>query len=169
MLLFLGDSLTEYGNWSELFPGRDIKNRGIAGDTTGGVLHRLDGITALSPDKIFLMIGINDLLMGRTPKRILENYKDILSVLKRELPRGEVYVQSLLPVESMEGVSDGILEVNDGLKALAAEFGYTYIDLFTPFSDPTVGINPDYTDDGLHLTPEGYAAWKREIKEYVKG
>ena len=68
--LFLGDSLTEYGNWRELFPGLDIKNRGIAGDTTDGVLHRLDGITALSPDKIFLMIGINDLLMGRSVKRI---------------------------------------------------------------------------------------------------
>lgn len=166
-IFFLGDSLTEYGNWRELFPGLDIRNRGIAGDTTDGVLHRLDGITALSPDKIFLMIGINDLLMGRTVKRILANYKEILSVLKRELPRTEVFVQSLLPVESMEGVSDGILEVNAGLKRFAVEYGCTYIDIFTPFSDPTVGINPDYTDDGLHLTPEGYAAWKREIKEYI--
>jgi len=166
-ILFLGDSLTEYGNWRELFPGLDIRNRGIAGDTTDGVLHRLDGITALNPDKIFLMIGINDLLMGRTPKRILANYKEILSVLKRELPRAEVYVQSLLPVEKMENVSDGIIDLNGGLKRLADENGCNYINLFTPFSDPTVGINPDYTDDGLHLTPEGYAAWKREIREYL--
>ena len=167
MLLFLGDSLTEYGNWRELFPGLDIRNRGIAGDTTDGVLHRLDGIIALSPDKIFLMIGINDLLMGRTTKRILANYKEILSVLKRELPRTEVFVQSLLPVEKMENVSDGIIELNGVLKRLAEENGITFIDLFTPFSDPAVGINPDYTDDGLHLTPEGYAAWKKAIKDFI--
>ncbi len=167
MLLFLGDSLTEYANWRELFPGHETRNMGIAGDTTDGVLQRLDGIAALSPDKIFLMIGINDLFMGRTPKRILDNYKEILAVLKRELPRAEVYVQSLLPVESMEGVSEGLLDVNAGLKALAGEYGCTYIDLFTPFSDLTVGINPDYTYDGVHLTPEGYAAWKRAIRDFI--
>src|SRR5271165_261445 len=42
-IVMLGDSLTEGGPWLELTGCPSIVNRGIGGDTTKGVLGRLDG------------------------------------------------------------------------------------------------------------------------------
>ena len=56
-LVFLGDSITDDGNWDKLFPNLSAENRGIGGDSTLGLLNRLDQIIALQPSQIFLMIG----------------------------------------------------------------------------------------------------------------
>ncbi len=58
-VLFIGDSLTEWFKLEKYFPDVDIINEGIAGDTTYGVLERLDKVIDISVDMIFLMIGIN--------------------------------------------------------------------------------------------------------------
>jgi lysophospholipase L1-like esterase len=61
-IVFLGDSITDFFRVNEFFPGVYVINRGISGDTTDGVLNRLaESVYELSPSKIFLMIGTNDL------------------------------------------------------------------------------------------------------------
>src|SRR5262249_1762037 len=64
--VMLGDSNTEWVDWHELFPGVQFLNRGIAGDTSAGVLNRLDEVIGRHPKVVFLMIGIND-LQARLP------------------------------------------------------------------------------------------------------
>ena len=59
-ILFIGDSLTEWFNLKMYFPEASIINEGIAGDTTYGLLERLEAILDVTADKIFLLIGIND-------------------------------------------------------------------------------------------------------------
>src|SRR5207244_10058498 len=56
-VVMLGDSITEGMDWRELFPDVRILNRGIAGDTSAGVLNRLDEVIARHPKMVFLMIG----------------------------------------------------------------------------------------------------------------
>src|SRR3954464_460041 len=46
-VVMIGDSLTDGGEWAELFPQQDIVNRGIDSDTTHGVLARLDTLLKL--------------------------------------------------------------------------------------------------------------------------
>jgi lysophospholipase L1-like esterase len=82
-IIFLGDSLSDYCEWSELFPNQRIKNRGIAGDTTNGILNRIDEVIASKPQKLFLLIGINDLERGRRIADIVKNYRLILETLKK--------------------------------------------------------------------------------------
>ena len=60
-IIMLGNSITDGCEWSELFQNSNIKNRGISGDITEGVLYRLDEVTRSKPAKVFLLIGINDL------------------------------------------------------------------------------------------------------------
>src|SRR3954451_1058356 len=43
-VVMLGDSITEGIDWHELFPHVRILNRGIGGDTSAGVLNRLDEV-----------------------------------------------------------------------------------------------------------------------------
>jgi hypothetical protein len=82
-IIFLGDSLSDSCEWSELFPNQRIKNRGIAGDTTNGILNRIDEVIASKPQKLFLLIGINDLERGRRIADIVKNYRLILETLKK--------------------------------------------------------------------------------------
>ena len=52
-IVFLGNSLTDQGNWEEWFPDFKVHNRGISGDMTGGVYRRLDPIISGRPQKVF--------------------------------------------------------------------------------------------------------------------
>ena len=54
------------GSWSEIFQNPNIKNRGISGDVTEGILYRINEITESQPLQVFLMIGTNDLAQGLT-------------------------------------------------------------------------------------------------------
>jgi len=101
--LFLGDSITDGGEWCELFGDARLKNRGISGDVTWGVLDRLSEVTAGKPVKIFLMIGVNDLARGKTVEEIIANYETIVERIRRETPQTQLYIQSVLPVNPVFG------------------------------------------------------------------
>ena len=60
-IIFLGNSITAGGEWSELLNNPNIINRGIPGDHCDGMRERLDEVLRHRPSKIFLMAGINDL------------------------------------------------------------------------------------------------------------
>ena len=97
-IIFVGNSITEGGNWSELFPGKNILNRGIGGDISEGVLKRLDEIIRHQPSKLFICIGTNDLAKGVEQAIIIQNYRTILQTVKAQSPATKIYVQSVLPV-----------------------------------------------------------------------
>ena len=73
-IIFLGNSITDGAEWSELFNGRRMKNRGISGDVTAGILHRLEEIANGRPAKIFLLIGTNDLARGATADSVVKTF-----------------------------------------------------------------------------------------------
>ena len=57
---------------------------------------------------------------------------------------------------------------------LAKQYGFTFVDLYTPLFDETSGeIYADYTTDGAHLTPQGYHVFTETltpaIDEALKG
>lgn len=173
-VVFLGDSITYGGEWSALFPDSPVENRGIGGDSSSGVLKRLHQITALKPSQVFLMIGTNDLCYGRSIPRIIDNYRRILSQLQNELPRTQVYVQSVLPFNDQLFPSRGlrtnnqIAKLNKEIEKLAGQFGYPYINLVPSFIGNDGRLQAQYTSDGLHLSEAGYLIWRDNIKSLVK-
>ncbi|MBO1911150.1 hypothetical protein J4G37_40970, partial [Microvirga sp. 3-52] len=138
-VIFLGDSLTDFNDWAESFPELNVGNQGIADDTTSGVLYRLKETTNLKPSKLFILIGINDLINGVSRDVILKNYASILEEISKDTPNTEVYIQSLLPTNpdlTYKNIDkDDILWLNDNIKKLATDNGYTYIDLYSLFVD----------------------------------
>jgi len=168
-IIFLGDSLIERCEWSEILENPNIKNRGIAGDNLYGMIKRLDKITTTRPKKIFLMIGINDIISNQPLKEIVRKYRLALANIKQSSPKTEVYIQSVLPVNSRftQPVNNNLIfRLNQELQALAEEFNYQYIDLYSFFTiDNELAYR--YTNDGIHLNGEGYVVWKDIIKNYV--
>ena len=98
-IIFLGNSITDNCEWAELFGNPRVKNRGIGGDDTDGVLERLNEVTTSDPSKIFILIGTNDLAYGKTATHVLENIVIMLDRIKSDSPETKVYLQSILPVD----------------------------------------------------------------------
>jgi lysophospholipase L1-like esterase len=166
-IVFLGDSITEGGPWEELFPDLRVRNRGIGGDTSEGVLRRLEQISRATPAKVFLLIGTNDLFRGDAEDEIVENITEILDRLKQETPDTEVYLQSVLP--RAPSYRAAIEALNARLSEVALERGSAWVDLYPAFLDPeTGGIRAELSNDELHLLGPGYALWKEQIAVQVR-
>ncbi|HLI94177.1 MAG TPA: family 20 glycosylhydrolase [Puia sp.] len=166
-ILFLGNSITDGAEWSELFNDARIRNRGISGDITAGVLHRLAYLAGGTPEKVFLLIGINDLSRGTSPDSVVKNILLIADYLHEQTPATHLYVQSLLPVNDGFGkfgthTNKGrdILVVNRSLQNDAESHHYSFVDLYSSFCDSAGKLRSAFTNDGLHLTGEGYLLWK---------
>lgn len=171
-ILFLGNSITERGEWHELLPGRKVANRGIGGDNTFGVLARLDGVIKQRPKKLFLLIGINDIGRGLPTEVILNNYRRILVKLTQGLTKTTIIVQSVLPMNEsklaydyLKNKADKVKVVNEGIVKLASEFNLTYLNLHELFADETGALKAAYTKDGIHLLPAAYVDWVAWLKK----
>jgi GDSL-like Lipase/Acylhydrolase family len=163
-VIMLGDSITELGIWTELFPTDSILNRGIWGDTTDGVLHRLNEITARQPKRVFLMIGINDLFRGIPPKIVEQNIQSIASTLSKSGIKP--IVQSILFIADNAELNARIQAVDDALSEWCANSGIIYIDLNLILA-PEGKLLPRYTWDGLHLNGDAYLQWRDAIMPQV--
>lgn len=175
-IIFLGNSITNGGEWAELLGNPHAKNRGISGDTTQGVLDRLSTITKGKPSKIFLLIGTNDFAHGKSMDEIAKNVEKIVERVKRESPATKLYVQSVFPVNPKFNKFSGHMDrkkdipaLNAKIKAVAARHGVTYIDVYKSLVIPSTDVmNPEYTNDGLHLLGKGYLKWVEVLKPYLK-
>ena len=166
-IVFIGDSITDGGCWDELFPGLNVKNRGINADDTVGVLARLDDIICCKPAALFILIGTNDLNWWayRHDKEILDNYHEILRRCKESTPETKVFVESILP--RARRYANHIRTLNLHLEKMAEEFGYTFINLFPYFADETGALKAEYNNDHLHLMSSGYEQWVKILTPYL--
>ena len=174
-IIFLGNSITDGAEWSELFANKNIKNRGISGDTTWGVYDRLNTILNGNPKKIFLLIGINDIGRGRDDQYVLAGIERIVKRIRKESPKTQLYVQSILPVNPVYGKFSGhtsqwqrIPGLNEKIRQIASEAGATFIDLYSSFKDEEGKMQKNLTNDGLHLLGDGYELWKTIVTPYLK-
>ncbi|NJM19943.1 MAG: G-D-S-L family lipolytic protein [Richelia sp. RM2_1_2] len=171
-IVFLGDSLTDEGEWFELLGNPQIKNRGISGDTTARILNRLDTIINTKPKQIFLMVGINDFANEKKSiAELLKGYQEILRDLQTHTPNTQVFIQSVLPVNNDITLfwqnNDIIVKFNFKLQQLAKEFSYQYIDVYSHLVDSKNQLDAQYTTDGVHLNGKAYLIWKEVISKYV--
>ena len=173
-IIFLGNSITDGGEWCELFENPNCKNRGISGDICTGVLNRLETITKGKPAMVFLMIGVNDMGCGFEPDTIAKNIRTIVQRIKAESPRTLIYVQSVLPTSDCYGMFTGhtsrwqtVAVINAMLKPIAEAEGATYIDLYSHFATEEGKMNPLYSNDGLHINGEGYKLWRQVIENQI--
>lgn len=170
-IVFLGNSITDFGLWSEFFgsstssgqAGSDIVNRGIQGIESPEVLEHLSLIGEGHPRKLFLMIGINDF---EHPQTVVPNIRKMVTLMQERSPQTEIYVQSILPC-NLNPRKTTPTTLNPQIKALCAELGVTYIDVFAAMAGTGTAMPANMTDDQLHPNILGYRVWCNTIKEYV--
>ena len=171
-IVFVGNSITHWGDWAELLNNAKVRNRGIAGDISFGVLARMDEVISRKPEKIFLMIGVNDIGRKIPLSMTLRNYERILSLIKQKTPASKVFVQSVLPINNdlinrkyFTGTNKEIARLNIELEKLAARLSVPYLNLNRLFLGADGQMQAKYTYDGIHLSAAGYLLWSRFLKD----
>ena len=169
-VVFFGNSITCGGNFQDYFPNVKACNLGYPGDNMDGMMLRVPQIKAVSPEKVFVMAGINGLQM-QTDDVFEKKYQQMVDSIKKTVPEAEVYLQSILPVNYAKTnayASKGkIREANDIINRIAQRSGCFYVDLYSLYEKD--GEMPqELTRDGVHLFPEAYDRWMEEIRRYIE-
>jgi lysophospholipase L1-like esterase len=164
-VVMLGDSITAFADWNALLPSFDIVNRGISGDTTAGVLKRIGSIVAMRPHCIAVMLGINDIMLGRDLQQTVGDYETIISQLASSATT--VLAQStLLPEKDFTRFRQPVIQLNQSIETICRQSSdCRYIDL-----NPTLASSGTIeTVDGIHLTPKSYRLWATAIAPWLDG
>lgn len=171
-IIFLGNSITDGGEWDELFENPHCKNRGISGDIIPGVLNRLETVTKGQPAMVFLMIGTNDMNHGASNDSIAQGVRAIVQRIKNESPNTHIVIQSILPTNDCYGLFTGhtkrwqdVAVINQMIRTMAIEEEVDYLDLYHALANEEGKLDPEYSNDGLHLNGKGYALWKEIVEQ----
>jgi lysophospholipase L1-like esterase len=163
-VVFLGDSITQGwgGGLGAAFPGVKVANRGIDGDTTRGVLLRMnEDVLSLDPAAVVLLIGTNDLEEGATPDVIAGNLRLILAALEQHDPHMPIVLCQVFPSSaSKKRPSDQIKALNALYRAAVKnDARVTLLETWPLFADADGDAIAGEFPDLLHPNEAGYAKW----------
>ena len=179
-VLFMGDSITDF--WREpegAFAGKPVldkyfghlkvANFGIAGDTTQGVLYRLqhgEG-QGFSPKAVMLMIGTNNI--GRNnAAEIAEGIGAVVLEMQKDFPRAKILLLAVFPRSTAKDpVRATIAEINQIIARLNDGNRVYYLDIGAKFLDAEGNIPQDVMSDGLHPSGKGYEIWAEAVKDHI--
>lgn len=173
--LFLGDSITDFYDLDKYFEGMPVVNSGISGDTTLDILDNMkERVYDYKPDKVILLIGTNDLIHNISVEEVISNIEEIITKIKENEPKADIYVQSIYPVnddldEEMVSVRDNedIMKINDSIEKYCQDHDCTYINMHDLLTDEDGNFNEEYTEDGLHPNDKCYEVITKELKKYL--
>ncbi|GAA4813019.1 SGNH/GDSL hydrolase family protein [Litoribaculum gwangyangense] len=168
-IVFLGNSITEQGgDWCLRLNNPRVKNRGIAGDTTDGVLARLEEIIYYEPQQVFILIGINDLFRDdMTAEKVFNNILKIVNKIKSGSKETNIFVQTVLPTSTLL-LKEKIQQTNALLLEAEKNQPYQIIPLHNHFATSDDLMNMELSEDGVHLNENGYIRWVDNIINKVK-
>ena len=159
---FVGDSLTEHGDWQSLLPGQNVVNFGVGGNTTHDLIERLDEVVGAGPSTVVVEIGTNDFAWRLPVEEVVENIESILTTLRGKLPDAKIVMQSILPRQPE--YAHIVRNVNEQLERFVPTVPCSYVDVWPALADADGGLKREFTTDGLHLTDAGYAAWFEALR-----
>jgi len=162
-IVFCGDSITKGWEVYNLFDQpQQIYVNGVESCTSADILTRIEPIAQKRPNKLFLMIGINEI---KAQNRIIDNYDKIIKKIQDISPYTHIYVQSILPTRTQTIDNADIIATNKRLRELCARQNQfvRYLDLYSSFLADDGKLGPNFTEDGIHLTKNAYSLWKKLI------
>ncbi len=167
-VVFLGDSITDGWDLAKSFPGKPYVNRGIGSQVTAQMLVRFEqDVVALRPRAVVILGGVNDVtgfLQVETPESIVANIEAMADIASAH--GIAVVLCSILPVNDYTEAARAVVRerkpaelraINARLRALAARRGFAFADYDAVLADNAGLMRADYTRDGVHPLPNGYA------------
>jgi acyl-CoA thioesterase-1 len=156
----------------------DLTNPAVNGFTTLDLIQKeLGHVDRLKPQLVSILIGVNDLVQGRTPDQYRSSLAQIYdSVAALRLPAGRVVAISLpdwsvVPAAADYGDPAALRRLTDTFNSIAKREadarGFTWVDI-TAASTSAMESPGWISSDRLHPGDAQYTAWADLIWEAVK-
>ena len=184
-IMFLGDSITYLWTvgegdvsgypggksvYDKYFAGMKIANFGIPGDTTQGLLWRLQNGEGQGhkPKAVMLLIGTNN--NGNTPEEIAEGVGADVLELRKDFPDAKILLMAIFPRGT--GPNDpGRLKMEAANKIIARlddQKHVFFLNINSKFLDDQghlIGFRPS---DHLHPVEQGFEIWAASVAPTLK-
>lgn len=168
-VVFFGDSITQ--GWGDgfkgAFGGLKVANRGISGDTTRGMLLRLeDDVLALQPKAVVMLMGTNDLEEGDAPEVTAGNVELILEAMKAHDAEMPIVLCKVMPSSASKKRPAAAIEKINALYAAVVKGDpqVTVVDTWKQFADANGDAKKAEFPDLLHPNDAGYAKWAAALR-----
>lgn len=169
-VVFLGDSITFHFDLAKAFPGLKTANRGLSGDTTRGMLYRLqEDVLDLHPKLIVLLCGVNDLSEamaghGGSTETLAGNVRLMLEKINEKQPKTPVLVCEIMPAGKR-----GLKEANEAVDKVVSDFPNAHrLKIHNLFLNLDGRQNKALFKDGTHPNEDGYAVWQTALQPEIK-
>nr|WP_086939961.1 GDSL-type esterase/lipase family protein [Thaumasiovibrio occultus] len=160
-ITFFGDSITEWALWEERLAPIQIRNLGIAGETTAQMLRRSQ--QAAKEPQLWVMAGINDIIQLRPVQEVISDYNQMLDQWQGD----NVHIQSTLFLSSaFVHLNPAVTQLNLWLQEQAQVRGFVFHDINALFN-ATDYLDDAYQYDGVHLTEKAYQIWQRYLEQQL--
>lgn len=173
---------TPYGRFLQSFLGcaGEVRISGICGELTGEMVARFRrDVLDHQPGYVPILGGTNDLGWNTSPSEIMRN---LVTMYEQTLATGSVPIPVTVPSIRVEDASGGRegqewidehlarrSRLNELIHAYAGSKGLAYVDLFATTVDPQSGqLGEMYSNDGIHLTTEGYRLFAERVARILK-
>lgn len=175
--VFLGNSITDnWGRWRpEFFQRHRCAARGISGQTSYQMLARFQSdVIDLHPEKVFLLIGTNDIACNMgviSDEHFMANIRSMCELAT--VHHIQPIICSILPHRAfpwnhdVTGVTERVDGLNRLLKAYADENGFPYVDYNSAMRAEDGGMRDELSADGVHPYKEAYDIMEELVIPYL--
>lgn len=145
----------------------DVSDESVHPTYLGEKMKLETAVGMIQPDKIYILLGTNDVALYGVEATI-QNADTEISRLLEASPGSKIIIQSVTPKYISEATAndldnEDIDQLNEALKAFAEEKNYTYLDIAQQFKDENGNLAPDYCSDkenmGIHFSRQAYDMW----------
>ena len=170
-LVFDGDSITagwKAGGgpiWSKYYARRNAVDFGVSGDSTQGLLWRVQNgqVDGLHPKVIVLLIGTNN--TGHcTAEQIAEGIKADVAEYRKRCPEATIILMGIFPRN--EKPTDPV-RANKTIPALADGKNVIFVDIGDKLLEPDGTLSKEIMPDLLHPSAKGYEIWVDAIQPII--
>lgn len=170
-IVFTGSSsIRMWKSLAEDFPGHPVMNRGFGGSEVFDSANFADTLVIqYKPKQVILYAGGNDIAGGKTPQRVLEDYKAFVAKIHAALPACEICYISNAPNPKRWTMIDQMREASRLVREhVKTDKRLKYINTHDAMLGPDGRPRPDiFLSDNLHMNPKGYAIWKEIVGPYL--
>jgi len=167
-MVFYGSSTIRM--WENLYEDFSIYkpvNLGFGGSTLEACVHFFPRILKpYHPQQLVIYAGDNDLGDGKKPEEVFTFFKRLCKLISAAGKNTLVFYISIKPSIARWEIDHQIKETNTLIEnAIHNRYQQIkFIDIYSSMIDEQgTPIRELYMDDGLHLSPQGYAVWKQVL------
>ncbi len=172
LLLFTGSSSVRM--WKDVqsaFPGYHVINNGFGGSHFSDLNYYYDKVIApYKPDVLFIYEGDNDIASGKKPKSILKEAKQLIGMIRQDLPEAKIVLISPKPSLARWELKEQYKKLNSLLEKYARQTnGVDFADVWEAMVDEEGNVYRDiFVDDNLHMNEKGYAIWEKVMVRHIE-